>query len=156
MTSSSPIDDHLITTFGRLLEAANRLERDLGAAMQGESGLPQVWFEVLIRLARNEGGQLTMGALAEDVVLTTSGITRLVDRIAAAGYIERRPCPTDRRVSYAAITDAGREVVERAAVAHAQNLRDRFAAFDEGEVALLDGLLDRLRRPRTDSTAPSS
>ncbi|WP_078949209.1 MarR family winged helix-turn-helix transcriptional regulator [Streptomyces mutabilis] len=151
MTSSSPIDDRLITTFGRLLEAANRLERELGTAMQNESGLPQVWFEVLIRLARTEGGQLTMGALAEDVVLTTSGITRLVDRIAAAGYIERRPCPTDRRVSYAAITDAGREAVERAAVTHARNLRKTFATFDDGELALLDGLLDRLRGPGPDS-----
>ncbi|MFJ8931508.1 MarR family winged helix-turn-helix transcriptional regulator [Streptomyces sp. NPDC102364] len=145
MTSSSPIDDRLITTFGRLLEAANRLEQQLGTAMQDNSGLPQVWFEVLIRLARTEGGQLTMGALAEDVVLTTSGISRLVDRIAAAGYIERRPCPTDRRVSYAAITEAGREAVESAAIAHSDNLRKVFATFDERELQLLDGLLDRLR-----------
>ncbi|MET9565160.1 MarR family winged helix-turn-helix transcriptional regulator [Streptomyces tauricus] len=145
MTSLSPADDRLITTFGRLLEAANRLERRLDAAMQDESGLPQVWFEVLIRLARTEGGQLTMGTLAEEVVLTTSGITRLVDRIAAAGYIERRPCPTDRRVSYAAVTDAGLEAVERAAVAHARNLRKTFAGFDEDEIAQLDRLLDRLR-----------
>lgn len=143
--TSSPIDDHLITTFGRLLEAANRLERQLGAAMQKESELSQVWFEVLIRLARSEGGQLTMGALADDIVLTTSGVTRLVDRIERASYIERRPCPTDRRVSYAAITEAGREAVERAAIAHARNLRETFAAFGEEEVAMLDGLLDRLR-----------
>jgi DNA-binding MarR family transcriptional regulator len=104
-----------------------------------------VWFVDLIRVARTVGGQLTMGALAEDVVLTTSGITRLVDRIAAAGYIERRPCPTDRRVSYAAITEAGREAVEHAAVTHAANLREVFAEFDEQELELLDGFLDRLR-----------
>ncbi|MGC2996978.1 MarR family winged helix-turn-helix transcriptional regulator [Streptomyces sp. G35A] len=124
--------------------------------MQNGSGVPQVWFEVLIRPARAEGGQLTMGAPAEDVVLTTSGVTRLVDRTAAAGYIERRPCPTDRRVSCAVITGAGREIVEPAAVAHAGNLRRTFAAFDDREPVLPDGLLDRLRGVQATSPGPSA
>jgi DNA-binding MarR family transcriptional regulator len=121
--------------------------------MQAETGLPHVWFEVLIRLARSEGGQLTMGTLAGQIALTTSGITRLIDRIQAAGYVERRPCPTDRRVSYAAITDSGHRVLSGAAVAHARNLRDTFSSFSDADLATLDGLLDRLRRsvePRVD------
>lgn len=153
MSSSNPIDDRLITTFGRLAEAYSRLERQLGTAMQTESGLPHVWFEVLIRLARSKGGQLTMSALADQIALTTSGVTRLVDRIQAAGYVERVPCPTDRRVSYAAITEAGRQVLDRAAVAHARNLQDTFASFDEDDLARLDVLLDRLREAATDDRA---
>jgi DNA-binding MarR family transcriptional regulator len=140
-----PIDDRLITTFGRLVEASSQLERRLGPAMQAETGLQHTWFEVLIRLARSDGGQLTMSALANEVALTTGGITRLIDRIEAAGYVERRPCPTDRRVAYAGITDAGRKVLDQAATAHARNLRAAFAAFSETDLDTLDGLLDRVR-----------
>ncbi|WP_214105898.1 MarR family winged helix-turn-helix transcriptional regulator [Acrocarpospora catenulata] len=145
MFSSPVIDDRLITTFGRLAEAYNRLERRLGPAMQAEAGLPHVWFEVLLRLARSEGEQLSMSALAEQITLTTGGVTRLIDRMEAAGYVERRPCPTDRRVSYACLTDTGRGVLNRAATVHARNLREVFADFGESDLDTLDKLLDRLR-----------
>lgn len=144
-----PIDDPLITTFGRLVEAYSRLERRLGPAIREETGLSHVWFEVLIRLARSEGGQLTMSALADEVALTTGGVTRLVDRMQEAGYVERRPCPTDRRVLFPTITDAGREVLDRAAKVHARNLREVFGPFSKTELSTLDGLLDRLREAAT-------
>jgi DNA-binding MarR family transcriptional regulator len=86
-----------------------------------------------------------MGALADQIALTTSGVTRLVDRMQAAHYVERRPCPTDRRISYAGITDTGREVLERAATAHARNLRVVFGDFNEHDLAALDDMLDCLR-----------
>ncbi|MPY56568.1 MarR family winged helix-turn-helix transcriptional regulator [Streptomyces spongiae] len=149
MSSPRPIDDRLITTFGRLVEAYSQLERRLGGALQAETGLPHVWFEVLLRLARSSQGQLTMSTLADEAALTTSGVSRLVDRLLAAGYVERRPCPTDRRITYAAITDAGREVLDRAAVVHARNLRRTFADFDPDDLNTLDALLDRLRRTAT-------
>ena len=139
------IDDRLITTFGRLVEAYSRMERRLGPAMETATGLPHAWFEVLIRLARSEEGQLTMGALADEVALTTGGITRLVDRMAKADYVERRPCASDRRVSYAAITGEGRAILDRAAVAHAHNLRELFTDFTERDLDSLDGLLDLIR-----------
>lgn len=151
MPSTNPIDDRLITTFGRLVEAYSRLERQLGTAMKAGAGLPHVWFEVLIRLARSEDGQLTMTALADEIALTTSGVTRLIDRIEAAGYVERRPCPTDRRIAYAAITEAGRTVLDRAATVHARNLRGIFTAFNDADLATLDDLLDRLRKAATAS-----
>jgi DNA-binding MarR family transcriptional regulator len=145
MSSATPIDDPLITTFGRLVEAYSRLEQWLGSAMESEAGLPHVWFEVLIRLARSEKEQLMMSSLADQISLTTSGVTRLVDRMQAAGYVERRPCPTDRRVSYAAITAAGSEALDRVAVVHARNLRKAFAGFTPQDLAALDAVLDRVR-----------
>jgi DNA-binding MarR family transcriptional regulator len=145
MPSATPIDDPLITTFGRLVEAYSRLEQWLGSAMESEAGLPHVWFEVLIRLARSEGEQLTMSSLADQIALTTSGVTRLVDRMQAAGYVERRPCPTDRRVSYAGITAAGHDVLDQAATVHARNLRKAFDGFGARDLAALDGMLDRVR-----------
>ena len=138
-------DDALITTFGRLIEAHGRLERRLGAELEARCNLPLAWFEVLVRLGRSDGGQLTMGALAEQVTLTTGGVTRLVDRMDAAGYVERLPCPTDRRVAYAAITEAGRTKLTEASEVHGANLRETFAGFSDRELAVLDRLLDRLR-----------
>lgn len=145
MTPISLSDDALITTFGRLVEVQGRLERRLGADLEARCGLPHTWFEVLVRLSRSDGGRLTMGALAEEVTLTTGGVTRLVDRMDAAGLVERLPCTTDRRVSYAAITDAGRAKLEDAGEVHAANLRTVFDGFSEKELATLDTLLDRLR-----------
>jgi DNA-binding MarR family transcriptional regulator len=137
--------DSLITTFGRLVEVQGRLERRLGADLEARCGLPHAWFEVLVRLSRSEDGRLTMGALAEQVTLTTGGVTRLVDRMAAAGYVTRLPCLTDRRVAYAAITEEGRATLEKAAEVHAANLQTVFEGFSDRELAVLDRLLDRLR-----------
>ncbi|MEX5719582.1 MarR family winged helix-turn-helix transcriptional regulator [Geodermatophilus maliterrae] len=141
-------DDALITTFGRLLEARSRLERRLGADLEARCDLPHAWFEVLVRLGRSEAGRLTMGSLAEEVSLTTGGVTRLVDRMEAAGYVERVPCPTDRRVSYASLTDTGRAKLQEAAQVHAANLRSVFAGFSDEDRGTLDALLDRLRAVR--------
>ena len=145
MPPVSVSDDALITTFGRLIEVHGRLERRLGAELEARCDLPLAWFEVLVRLARSDGGQLTMGALAEQVTLTTGGVTRLVDRMEAAGYVARLPCPTDRRVAYAAITKAGRRKLAEAAEVHGANLRETFDGFSERELTVLDRLLDRLR-----------
>ncbi|MGY1883913.1 MarR family winged helix-turn-helix transcriptional regulator [Blastococcus sp. SYSU DS0753] len=138
-------DDALITTFGRLLEVQSRLERRLGADLEARCNLPHAWFEVLVRLARSEGGRLTMGSLAEQISLTTGGVTRLIDRMESAGFVERIPFPTDRRVSHAALTDAGRAKLQEAAPVHAANLRSTFAPLSDEDRATLDDLLDRLR-----------
>jgi MarR family 2-MHQ and catechol resistance regulon transcriptional repressor len=141
----SPIDDPLISTFGRLLEAAGHLERTLGRAQERQTGLPHAWFEVLVRLARSDGGRLTMGALAKQIALTTGGVTRLVDRMEAAGYVERTPDAADRRVAYAAITDTGRATLDEVARVNIANLETVFADFSAADRATLDALLDRLR-----------
>jgi MarR family transcriptional regulator, 2-MHQ and catechol-resistance regulon repressor len=145
VTPISAGDDALITTFGRLVEVQGRLERRLGADLETRVGLPHAWFEVLVRLSRSEAAQLTMGALAEQVTLTTGGVTRLVDRMEAAGLVERLPCRTDRRVSYVGMTEAGRAKLEEAAEVHAANLRTVFDGFSAQDRKTLDALLDRLR-----------
>lgn len=150
------IDDPLINTFGRLVEASSQLERRLGRALEARCGLPHVWFEVLIRLVRSTGGQLTMGELAEQVALTTGGITRLIDRMQAAGYVRRQPGQSDRRVSYPTITDNGRAKLEEAATFHAANLRAVFAGFSDRDRADLDSLLDRLRVSPQPRSVPES
>jgi MarR family transcriptional regulator, 2-MHQ and catechol-resistance regulon repressor len=145
MASASAVDEPLITSWGRLVEAYSFLDRRLGASLEASCGIPIAWFEVLLRLARAEDDQLTMGALTEQVALTSGGVTRLLDRMVRAGYVERRQCPTDRRIVYAALTPAGRVKVEEAAAVHARDLQEIFTSLAPHERRLLDELLDRLR-----------
>jgi DNA-binding MarR family transcriptional regulator len=139
------IDDPIITTLGRLLEATNGLELRMGRAMEEASGLPVTWFEVMLRVARSDGQRLMMSELSQQLTLTTGGVTRLVDRIVDAGYLRREPAEHDRRVVYAVLTPVGRSLVEAAAAEHAVTLREVFAGFSDAELARLDKYLDRLR-----------
>ena len=148
MTRTTTADDELITTFGRLVEAHSALGQQLGRALEQGCDLPHSWFEVLLRVGRAEAGQISMSALAQQVALTSGGVTRLLDRMVAAGVVRRVPCPTDRRVQFAALTDAGQSKLTEAAALHAQNLRVAFQGFSRDELRTLDTLLDRLRVAR--------
>ncbi len=145
MPRNRTLDDPLVTTFGRLLEATHRLEDLLGRDLAATSDLPLTWFEVLLRLSRSDDGELTMGELSEQLALTTGGVTRLIDRMSAAGYVERRPCATDRRVLFTALTPEGRAVLAPALRGHVAALRGVFDGFSTTDLTRLDTLLDRLR-----------
>lgn len=145
MEQITSADDRLVTTFGRLVEAHAAVGRRTGRSLERRCGIPHAWFEVLLRIARADGGQVSMGALAQQVALTSGGITRLLDRMIEAGLVQRVPCPTDRRVQFAALTDHGRAKLDEALRVHAADLRDVFADFSEQDLRALDQLLDRLR-----------
>jgi len=85
------------------------------------------------------------GSLAQQVALTSGGVTRLLDRMIDAGLVRRIPCPTDRRVLFAALTAAGSAKLDEALVVHAADLREVFADFTQRDLDLLDRMLDRLR-----------
>lgn len=121
------------------------LRRQLAQSLQSQNGLPHAWVEVLMRLSRSPGQQLKMSTLADQIALTTGGITRLIDRMEAAGYVERSPCASDRRVSYAGITESGREALQLAIPVVVTKLRELFDGFAVHELSTLDDLLDRLR-----------
>jgi DNA-binding MarR family transcriptional regulator len=103
-------------------------------------------FEVLLRLARTDGGALRMSDLASQTQLTTSGITRVVDRLERDRLVERRACPTDRRGSFAHVTRAGLERLDAVLPGHLEQierwLTSRFTAAE------LDVFLDLLRKVR--------
>lgn len=138
-------DDALLTTFGRLVEAHSHLGKQLGRSLEQSAGIPHAWFEVLLRISRSDGAQMSMGTLAQQVALTSGGITRLVDRMIESGLVTRVPCPTDRRVSFAALTARGEDVLEQASIVHVRDLRQVFSRFSEQDLGVLDELLDRLR-----------
>ena len=93
---------------------------------------PLPWFEVLATLDRAPEQRLKMGELAEALVITRGGLTKLVDRLIKAGLLERTFCETDRRVSYATLLPAGiellREGQEPAVLAIVESAKERAAA----------------------------
>jgi DNA-binding MarR family transcriptional regulator len=87
-----------------------------------------------------------MSDLAAAVSLTTSGTTRLVDRLEVAGLIERQPCPTDRRVAYVALTPAGRDVLLRTTPVHVEGIQRHLVdVLTPDERATLERLLRKVR-----------
>jgi DNA-binding MarR family transcriptional regulator len=125
-TAKDAADDELILAFGRLQGAANRLEYILGRAIEQECGISHLMFEVLLILGRAAGPGLSMGAIGREQVLTTGGVTRLIDRMVAAGLVERGEDPGDRRGRLVRLTRRGEEVAVRAGQLHVENIRRYF------------------------------
>jgi len=115
--TENPADDDRLTTMGLLIEAYTGLVAKIAPQLD-EHGLSFAEFDVLLRLARTPGGRLRMSDLAAQVELSTSGVTRLVDRLEAARLVERAACPTDRRGAYAVVTRVGMERLEQAVPGH--------------------------------------
>jgi MarR family transcriptional regulator, 2-MHQ and catechol-resistance regulon repressor len=151
MTKISPsqhsiINDARITTFGRLIEVVARLDSTFGSKLDEPEAFPKTWFEIMLRLARSENQQLKMSELAEQVALTTGGITRLIDRMTTAGLAERLADPSDRRVQYAHITQLGVDQLLKVCPIHAADLqREVYDRLSASEVKVLDAILDKLR-----------
>ena len=100
------LDDPRFTAVGLFTEAFTGLTARFAAQFE-QHRLSSVEFEVLMRLARSPGNHLRMTDLAGQTSLSTSGVTRVVDRMDRDGLVRREACPSDRRSSYAVITDAG-------------------------------------------------
>ncbi|HEY7565230.1 MAG TPA: MarR family transcriptional regulator [Acidimicrobiia bacterium] len=139
------LDDQRIRDYGRLVETQRRLHRAFDRSLRAKIGISIVWYEALLRLARSAGRQMGITELGEALVLTSSGATRLVDRLEEGGYIERVPCPTDRRVLWARLTERGLEVLVAATDVHLVDLQHLFSSrFSATELRTLRELLSRL------------
>src|SRR5215210_6997234 len=94
--------------------------------LQSEHGLSLGDYEVLVFLSESPDRSLRMSDLAGRLHLSPSGITRRIDGLVRAGFVERRQCPTDRRGSNAVLTDDGLQALQRAAPTHVRGVRQHF------------------------------
>lgn len=141
-------DDARITSFGLFLEAHSRLWRSFDRSLHENCGISGAWFEVLLRLGRSPDHRLTMSELALQLAITSGGATRLVDRVEAAGYVERCACPEDRRVQWVGLTDAGRDKLAESYAQHVADLeREFFGRLTRAEIRELDRITSKLRDP---------
>jgi DNA-binding MarR family transcriptional regulator len=102
------------------------LAKQLDAELAAEHDLPLSSYEVLITLQAAPGRRCRMAELADRVLLSRSGTTRLVDRLEKEGLLARDTCSSDGRGTFAVLTDAGEELLARARPTHLQGVRDRF------------------------------
>jgi len=128
-----------------LVRAHACLVKRLDAQLEAEYGLPLTSYEVLLRLTAADDGKLRMHDIASSVLLSRSGLTRLIDRLERDGLVHRCSCENDARGAYAVITDGGREKVAAARASHLAGVRSLFVAhYSEAELELLGPLLERL------------
>jgi DNA-binding MarR family transcriptional regulator len=135
-----------------LLRAHAATTRELSALLVAEHGLTINDFECLLRLSRAEEQRMRRVDLAGELLLTASGVTRLLDGLEAAGYVERASCASDRRVTYAVLTETGLAKLREAADSHVAAVQALFdERYNEDELGQLGHLLSRL--PGAEGTA---
>jgi DNA-binding MarR family transcriptional regulator len=121
-------DEHeLFAAWMNLLQAQSVVSEALEDRLQADSGLSLAEHEALSRMAGSPEGDLRMAELADLMLVSKSGVTRLIDRLEARGLVARRACETDRRATYAAITEKGRITAERAWPVLAEGLTESFS-----------------------------
>ncbi|MEV6925407.1 MarR family transcriptional regulator [Dactylosporangium sp. NPDC051485] len=152
------LEDPRITAMGLFVEAFSGVHARLNVQL-GEHGLGTVDFEVLVRLARSPGGELRMTDLAAQTGLSTSGVTRVVDRLERDGLAARRACPTDRRGSFTVISPAGLAKMREVLPGHLAVIEEWFTGrLDRSQLEVLLTGLRTIRdavRPEATSGVPS-
>jgi DNA-binding MarR family transcriptional regulator len=121
--SNQAITPPAVRAWTRLLRAHAATTRLLSTELQSEHGLTLNDYEALLVLSRADGGRLKRVDLARRLLLTPSGVTRLLEGLERVGLVRRATCDTDLRVTYAELTDAGRAKVEAASCAHNGSIR---------------------------------
>jgi DNA-binding MarR family transcriptional regulator len=137
-------DDERLAAWRALLHAHLTVTTVLNRELEAEAGLPLTWYDVLLTL-HDAGGRLRMQELARSVLLSKSGVTRLVDRMARAGLVTREPCEDDRRGLLAVLTDAGEAALRRAAPVHLRGIDEHFCRhLDDHDAGVVHRALARV------------
>lgn len=139
------LDDPALTALGLLVETCGGLMATVGPDLERHGFTPSS-FEVVLRLARSPGRRLRMAELTAQCTLTSSGLTRVVDRLERAGLVVREPCPSDRRGFYAVVTTAGLDQLYGVLPAHRATIRQNYTEILEP--AELDAFVGALRKIR--------
>jgi DNA-binding MarR family transcriptional regulator len=153
MTSSttSPRTSVAIEAFVRLVRAQVAVTRQLSAQLSADHSLNISAYEALLQLARAPDSRMKRVDLANSLLLTAGGVTRLLDNLERDGLVAREECSSDRRISYAALTKAGRAKLRHATKSHTRQIRELLGGvYDDDELAELAALLNRL--PGVDPT----
>lgn len=137
--------DESFSVWPMLLEAHAVLVERLGRDLEHNGGPPLAWYDVMVQLSAAPDGRLSMRELAERVLLSKSGVTRLVDRMADAGYVERDSCAEDRRIVYARLTDKGRTIFDQVRPGHIGDVERYFSSHLTAEEArVLKNVLEKV------------
>lgn len=131
----SLIDDVKLEAWRLFITAHTRIIEAIDAGLRQAGAMPLNWYDILIELFEAEGQQLRLHELAQQVLLSRSSITRLVDQLEAEGYLQRRPDPADRRGAYAVLTAAGENALRQAWPHYAAAIERHYGRFLSQEEA---------------------
>jgi DNA-binding MarR family transcriptional regulator len=154
-------DNERLKIFGKFLRAHQQVAEALNKDLMDERGLALSWYDVLLQLSSTPEGRLRLQDLAERVLYSRSGLTRLIDRMEAAGLVKRQPCSQDKRGTYAALTPEGRRAFRRAASTHLRGIEEHFFAhLSEEQIAAvrraMDSVLLGMRRSNGRAAVPAA
>lgn len=113
-------------------------------------GIPLAWYDVLVQLAEAPDRRLRMTDLADRILLSRSGLTRLIDRLASDGLVQRQADPSDARGTFTVLTKAGLDRLRETAPTHLRGIQEYVSHLTPDEVATLGLLLDKLLAGETD------
>jgi DNA-binding MarR family transcriptional regulator len=134
-----------IDAFVRLVRASAAVTRQLSAQLSADHGLSINAYEALLSLARAPESRMRRVDLANGLLLTAGGVTRLLDGLERDGLVARETCASDRRVSYAVLTETGRDKLREASKSHTRQIRELLGGlYDDDDLTQLVALLDRL------------
>jgi DNA-binding MarR family transcriptional regulator len=143
--ATDPQTSPAIEAFVRLVRASVAVTRQLSAQLSADHDLTLNAYEALLLLVRAPDSRMRRIDLANSLLLTAGGVTRLLDGLERCGYVAREESPTDRRVSYAVLTKAGRDKLREASKSHTRQIRELLGAhYDDDELTQIATLLDRL------------
>jgi DNA-binding MarR family transcriptional regulator len=120
------LDEDEMRAWRRLMQVRSQLMGALDREMQAAHGMSMADYEVLIHVSEAGEQGLRMTELAEALLLSPSGLTRRLDGLVRDGLVTRRSCPSDRRGSYAVLTEAGWRRLQEAAPTHVDGVRRHF------------------------------
>lgn len=147
MTVPARLSAEQMHTWRAFLRAHATVVGRLGADLEREHQLPLTHYDVLVQLSEAPGRSLRMTTLAERVLLSRSGLTRLADRLERDGLLRREACPSDARGTLAVLTEAGLDRLREAWPTHLRGVADHLDRLCESEVHQLGVLLDKLAGP---------
>jgi DNA-binding MarR family transcriptional regulator len=154
-TPPQQLESQQLESWITFLRSHSAITRELSAQLQREHGLTLNDYEVLLHLSHADGGMMRRVDLAQTVLLTASGITRLLEGLERAGYVCKQTCASDARVSYAKLTDEGAQRLSEASVTHLRGIDELFLGrYSGSELATLAELLSRL--PATGASSACS
>lgn len=135
--------DPRLAAWSTFLRVHARVVRELERELQADQDLALTDYDVLVQLAAAPERHLRMSDLADRLLLSRSGATRLVDRLVADGLVERVTCESDRRGQWAALTDAGFARLRRASATHLRGVAHHFLdRLSPDDLAALERMLD--------------
>ena len=143
-TAEAELSEVELAAWRGVLRVHAAVVKELDAELEARHRVPLTSYEVLKGLRKAPGGRLRMAELAEHVLLSRSGMTRLIDRLEREGYVTRSTCDKDGRGCYAVLTEEGALLVDRARATHIAVVRARFLRhFTEDELREIASLLAR-------------